>query len=162
MIVRMEVSQPTSSTPYWQLKRCQVQHGGAIVDVADPTLLRPIRFDSLEDAIRHAKKATFTYLEANRHTTMPDQIDWRIINEARVFPCPACHQPLYQKAKLGRFGNTLDLMDWGCSRCRKTVTLNIEGFQSTMPQGLSDETATKRADPSAKILDELPAPMAEA
>jgi hypothetical protein len=162
MIVRIEVSQPTSSTPYWQLKRCQVQHGGTIVDVTEPTLLRPIRFDGLEDAIRHAKKATFTYLEAKRHTKMPDQIDWRIINEARVFPCPACHQPLYQKAKLGRFGNTLDLQDWGCSRCRKTVTLNTEGLQSTMHQGMSHETAKKQAEPSAKIIEELSDSISEA
>lgn len=143
MIVRIEVAQIIDDhASYWQLNRCQVQHGGTIVDVTDPMLLRPIRFDSLEDTIRHVKKATFTYLEAKRHMTMPDQIDWRIVNEARVFPCPACHQPLYQKAKLGRFGNTLDLQDWGCSRCKKTVTLNTDGLESTMPQGIAPKPGT--------------------
>ena len=132
MIVRIEVCQAASLPPYWQLKQCQVQRGGLLEHVSDPMHLRPIRFESLEDAVRHAKKATFTYLVAKQHREMPDQIDWRIVDEGRTFPCPVCHQPLYQKAKLGRFGNTLDLRDWGCPRCKKTVTLNTDGILSTM------------------------------
>lgn len=132
MIVRIEVAQhDRSSAPYWQLTRCQVQRGGLMEDVSAPAYLRPICFDTLEEAVRHAKKATFTYLEAKRHQEMPDQIDWRIVDEGHVFPCPVCYQPLYQKAKLGRFGNVLDLRDWGCARCKKTVTLNTDGLLST-------------------------------
>ena len=48
-----------------------------------------------------------------------------------TFPCPLCQQPLYQKAKLGRFGNTLDLNDWGCPRCKKTVTLRTDDLVAT-------------------------------
>jgi hypothetical protein len=131
MIVRIEVHHCTAPQTYWQLKRCQVQLGGLMQDVSPPALLRPIRFDTLEESIRHAKKATFSYLEARRHKEMPDQIDWRIYEEACLFPCPVCQQPLYRKAKLGRFGNTLDLNDWGCTRCKKTVTLNTAGLLST-------------------------------
>ena len=80
----------------------------------------------MQEAVLHAKLATFTYLERKHPKEMPDQIDWRIIEEARLFPFPLCQQPLYQKAKLGRFGNTLDLDDWGCPRCKKTVTLKID------------------------------------
>jgi hypothetical protein len=32
----------------------------------------------------------------------------------------------YQKAKLGHFGSALDLNDWGCPRCKKTVTLKAD------------------------------------
>ena len=129
MLVRIEVAKSAnSSDAYWQLKRCQVQRAGTMEDVSNPAYLLPIRFETLEDSVRHAKKATFVYLESKRHQAMPDQIDWRIIDEHRPFPCPVCQQPLYQKAKLGRFGNTLDLRDWGCPRCKKTVTLNTEGL----------------------------------
>ena len=103
MIVRLEVQQHVSFESYWQLKRCQVQRGGMREDVSDPALLRPMRFNALEETVRHAKRATFTYLEKKRHKEMPDQIDWRIIDETHHFPCPMCQQPLYQKAKLGRF-----------------------------------------------------------
>ena len=58
-------------------------------------------------------------------------IDWRILEEARLFPCPMCQQPLYQKAKLSRFGNKLDLDDWGCPRCKKTVTLRTDDLVPT-------------------------------
>jgi hypothetical protein len=133
MLVRIEVHHHTEEPAYWQLTRCQVQLGGLMQDVSDAALFRPMRFDTLADSIRHAKKATFGYLEAKRHKEMPDQIDWRIYEEGRLFPCPVCQQPLYRKAKLGRFGNTLDLHDWGCSRCRKTVTLNTESFLFTRP-----------------------------
>jgi endogenous inhibitor of DNA gyrase (YacG/DUF329 family) len=95
-------------------------------DVTDPALFLAMRFDTLEEAVRHAKRATFTYLQQKRHKEMPDQIDWRILDETHLFPCPQCQQPLYQKAKLGRFGNTLDLHDWGCPRCKKTVTLKTD------------------------------------
>jgi hypothetical protein len=131
MIVRIEVHHHTTPHTYWQLKRCHVQVDGPMQDVCDPALLRPIRFDTLEEGIRHAKKVTFTFLETRRHAAMPDEIEWRVHEDNKVFPCPACHQPLYRKAKLGRFGNTLDLQDWGCVRCKKTVTLNTEGLLTT-------------------------------
>ena len=71
MIVRIEVTTISqSATPYWQLLRCQVQRVGIMEDVSDPRYLRPIRFDSLEEASRHAKQATFTHLEAKRHKEM--------------------------------------------------------------------------------------------
>ncbi|WP_447600232.1 hypothetical protein [Nitrospira sp. Nam80] len=130
MIIRVEVQHHTGTPAYWQLKRCQVQVGGLMQDVSNPALLRPIRFDTLEESIRHAKKATFGYLEAKRHKEMPDQMDWRVYEEGRLFPCPVCQQPLYRKAKLGRFGNSLDLHDWGCVRCKKTVTVNTAGLVS--------------------------------
>lgn len=132
MIVRIDVHHHTAPQTYWQLKRCQVQLGGLMPDVSDPAGFRPLRFDTLEDSVRHAKKATFAFLEQRRHREMPDQIDWRIYEDDRVFPCPVCQQPLYRKAKLGRFGNTLDLHDWGCPRCKKTVTLNTESFLPTV------------------------------
>lgn len=128
MIIRVEVHQHTDTIGSWQLKRCQVQIGGLMQDVSPPALLRPMRFDTLEESIRHAKKATFGYLETTRHKEMPDQMDWRVYEEGRLFPCPMCQQPLYRKAKLGRFGNSLDLHDWGCVRCKKTVTLNTQGL----------------------------------
>ena len=62
-------------------------------DLGDPAVFRSMRFTSLEEAVRHAKRATFTYLEYKRHKEMPDQIDWRIIDETHLFPCPLCHQP---------------------------------------------------------------------
>ena len=124
MIVRLEIQRLTSSEPLWQLRRCQVQRGGMMEDVNNPAVFRSMRFYTLEETVRQAKRATFTYLEHKRHKEMPDQIDWRIVDETHIFPCPLCHQPLYQKAKLGRFGNALDLTDWGCPRCKKTVTLN--------------------------------------
>jgi len=133
MIVRIEVHQHTAPEAYWQLKRCQVQVDGLMQDVSDPGLLCPIRFKTLEETIRHAKTATFTYLEKRRYKEMPDQIEWRIHQDHVVFPCPVCQQPLYRKAKLGRFGNTLDLHDWGCARCKKTVTLHAESFLSIAP-----------------------------
>ena len=126
MIVRLEVQRPTSPESLWQLRRCQVQRRGMMEDVSDPTVFRALRFNTLEETVRHAKRATFTYLEHKRHKEMPDQIDWRIIDETHHFPCPMCQQPLYQKAKLGRFGNALDLNDWGCPRCKKTVTLRTD------------------------------------
>ena len=126
MIIRLEVQRHPGPPSYVQLKRCQVQRGAVMEDVSDPALFRPMRFDTLEEAVLHAKRATFTYLERKQHKEMPDQIDWRIIEEARLFPCPMCQQPLYQKAKLGRFGNKLDLNDWGCPRCKKTVTLKTD------------------------------------
>lgn len=131
MIVRLEVQRHDSPLAYWQLKRCQVQCGSMMEDVSDPAFFRPMRFTTLEETVRHAKRATFTYLETKRHKEMPDQIDWRIFDDSRHFPCPLCQQPLYQKAKLGRFGNTLDLNDWGCPRCKKTVTLRIDDLVST-------------------------------
>ena len=33
----------------------------------------------------------------------------------------SCYQPLYQKAKLGCFGTSLDLTEWGCPRCKNTI-----------------------------------------
>lgn len=134
MIVRLEVTRfDGPSATYCQLKRCQVQRGWTMEDVSSPGLLRSIRFVTLDEAVRHAKKATFAYLEAKRHKKMPRQIDWCIVDESRIFPCPACHQPMYQKARLGRFGNTLDLQDWGCSWCKNTVTLNTASFLSINP-----------------------------
>ena len=133
MIVRLEISQlDDASSTAWQLNRCLVQLGWSMEDVRIPTVLRPVRFDNLEHLIRSAKRITFAHLETKRHTRMPGQIDWRIVHEARTFPCPACHQPLYQRAKLGRFGNTLDLTEWGCPRCKKPARLNMEGFPPTM------------------------------
>lgn len=126
MIVRLEVHQHPEPLSYVQLKRCQVQRGAMMEDVGDPSLFRPMRFSTLEEAVLHAKRATFSYLERKQHKEMPDQIDWRIIEEARYFPCPICQQPLYQKAKLGRFGNKLNLDDWGCPRCKKTITLKTD------------------------------------
>lgn len=103
MIVRIEVTQINDDpASYWQLKRCQVQRAGMMEEVSDPTYLLPIRFATLEEAVRHAKKATFAYLETKRHKQMPEQLDWRIVDDGHMFPCPVCHQPLYQKAKLGR------------------------------------------------------------
>jgi hypothetical protein len=126
MIVRLEISQrDDASATSWQLERCQVQRGWSMEDVRMPTLLRPIRFVTLEAAIRYAKKATFAHLEAKRHKRMPDRIDWHIVHEGRTVPCPACHQPLYQKAKLGRFGTSLDLTEWGCPRCKNTIHTNL-------------------------------------
>ena len=107
-----------------------MQCSGMMEDVNDPAFFRPMRFSTLVEAIHHAKRATFTYLERKQHKEMPDQIDWRIIEEARLFPCPVCQQPLYQKAKLARFGHQLNLDDWGCPRCKKTVTLKIDDLQT--------------------------------
>ena len=152
MIVRIEVQHHTELPAHWQLKRCQVQLGGMMQDVSNPALLRPIRFDTLEDSIRHAKKATFTYLQDRRHKEMPDQIDWRIAEENHVFPCPICQQPLYRKAKLGRFGNTLDLNDWGCSRCKKTVSLNTEGLQSTASDRPLSATPLPLPPPQERVI----------
>ena len=132
MIVRIDVEHHITPVEYWQLKRCQVQVDGLFQDVSDAALLRPLRFKTLEESVLHAKKATFTFLEKRRHTEMPDQIDWRVHEDNRVFPCPACHQPLYRKAKLGRFGNTLDLQNWGCPRCKKPVNFNSENLVSTV------------------------------
>ena len=74
MIVRIEVTTVSqSSNPYWQLLRCHVQRVGVMEDGSDPQYLRPIRFDSLEEAIRHAKKATFTHLEAAKRPRVVDQ-----------------------------------------------------------------------------------------
>lgn len=131
MIMRLEVQRHNSLSAYWQLKRCQVQRGGMMEDVSDPALFRPMRFNTLEETGRHAKRATFTYLEEKRHKETPDQIDWRVIDDTRHFPCPLCQQPLYQKAKLARFGNTIDLNDWGCPRCKKTVTLRTDDLMPT-------------------------------
>jgi rubrerythrin len=103
-----------------------VQRGGMMEDVKDPAMLLSMRFDTLEETVREAKRATFAYLQQKRHKDMPDQIDWRITDDSHLFPCPQCQQPLYQKAKLGRFGNALDLNDWGCPRCKKTVTLKTD------------------------------------
>jgi hypothetical protein len=125
MIVRMELQHHPALQDHWQLRRCQVQLRTGLHDVQPVEVFRPLQFDSLEGCVRYAKTAAFAFLEARRHKEMPDQIDWRIYHESQIFPCPACQQPLYQKAKLGRFGNTLDLTDWGCSRCKKTVTLNL-------------------------------------
>ena len=50
-------------------------------DVRDPAVWLSMRFDSLEEAVREAKRATFTYLQLKRHKNMPDQIDWRIMDE---------------------------------------------------------------------------------
>jgi hypothetical protein len=133
MIVRIEIQHYTAPASYWQLKRCQAQVDGLMQDVSDPGLFRAIRFDTLDEAIRHAKKATFTFLEKRQHKEMPDQMDWRIYEDGLICPCPLCQQPLYRKAKLGRFGSTLDLHDWGCSRCKKTVTLNTEQFLRSVP-----------------------------
>ena len=134
MIVRLEVQQHTSPESYWQLKRCGVQEGGMILDVSDPAFFRPMRFATLEETVRHAKRATFTYLEKKRLKEMPDQIEWRIIQDVHIFPCPICQQPLYQKAKLGRFGGTIDLNDWGCPRCKKTVTMRIDDLVPARPE----------------------------
>ena len=131
MIVRLEVQQHTFPTAYWQLKRCQFQRGGMMEDVSDPVDFRPMRFDTLEETVRHAKRIICIHLEHKRHKEMPDQIDWRIVEDRRHFPCPLCQQPLYQKAKFNRFGNTLDLNDWGCPRCKKTVTLKTDDLLTT-------------------------------
>lgn len=128
MIVRIEVQQHTSPDPYWQLKRCHVQIAGTTGEVAVPSQFLPMRFLTLEETVRHAKSLTFHHLTEKQHRAMPDQIDWRISDDAQVFPCPACQQPMYRKAKLGRTGTSLDLKDWGCPRCKKTVTLNTEGL----------------------------------
>jgi hypothetical protein len=53
-------------------------------DVSDPALFRPMRFGTLEEAVLHAKRATFTYLERKQHKEMPDQPGV----EKRKFPKP--------------------------------------------------------------------------
>ena len=126
MIIRVEVQQHATPDTYWQLTRCQVQRGMFMEDVRDPASFRSMQFATLEETVRHAKRATFAYLQQVRHKKMPDHIDWRIIEDARLFPCPMCQQPLYQKAKLGRLGSTIDLDDWGCSGCQKTITLRTD------------------------------------
>lgn len=88
MIVRLEVQRHDSPSAYWQLKRCQVQRSRMMEDVRDRAFFRPMRFQTLEESVRYAKRATFSYLEHKRHKEMPDQIDWRIIDETRQFPCP--------------------------------------------------------------------------
>lgn len=132
LIVRIDLRPHSASASHWQLARCQVQLGGMFYDVIDPTSVQPIRFERLEDTIRHAKKATFAFLEERRHKDMPDQMDWRVYQDDYLFPCPVCQQPMYRKAKLGRYGTSLDLKDWGCARCKKTVTLNTDGLLSNV------------------------------
>ena len=58
-----------------------------------------MRFDSLEEAVREAKRATFTYLQLKRHKDMPDQIDWRIMDQTHLFPCPQCEQAFVPKSE---------------------------------------------------------------
>jgi hypothetical protein len=156
MIVRIEIHHYTASATYWQLKRCQAQVSGLMQDVSDPGFFRPIRFETLEEAIRHAKKATFTFLQKRQHTDMPDQMDWRIYEDDRLCPCPVCHQPLYRKAKLGRFGNTLDLRDWGCVRCKKTVTLNTDGLLLTASPSVPRITSFFPVPPSQERVISIP------
>jgi hypothetical protein len=128
MIVRIDVQRHPHSAPHWQLRRCQVELNHLMEDVGDPKWFRAIRFETLQATVRYAKKATFTRLEQLRYAEMPDQIDWRIYEEGHGFPCPVCQQPLYRKAKLARYGHTLDLQDWGCPRCKKPVTTNTDGL----------------------------------
>ena len=77
MIVRVEVQQHATPDTYWQLARCQVQRGMFMEDVRDPALFRSMQFATLEETVRHAKRATFAYLQQVRHKKMPDHIDWR-------------------------------------------------------------------------------------
>lgn len=72
------------------------------------------------------RKKSRVALNQQRYRDMTDQIEWRVYEDHRLFPCPVCQQPVYQKARLGRFGHTLNLNDWGCSRCKKMVTLNTD------------------------------------
>ena len=127
MIVRIEVHQQTDPETYWQLKRCQAHIAGTAREIGQPPRFHPMRFLTLEDAIRSRRASPFTIwrrINTGRYRIKLIGGSWR---NAHVFPCPACQQPLYRKAKWGRTRLHLDLKDWGCPRCKKTVTLNTEG-----------------------------------
>ena len=81
MIVRIEVHQQTDPETYWQLKRCQAHIAGTAREIGQPPRFHPMRFLTLEDAIRHAKSLTVHHLVENQHREIPDQIDWRIMEE---------------------------------------------------------------------------------
>lgn len=132
MIVRIDVRQHLHAMSYWQLKRCQVERGGGMEEVMDLDDVHSPRFTSLQAAVRYAKAATFAYLEQKRHAEMPAHIEWRIIDDQVVFPCPCCHQPMFRTAKLGRRGNCLDLRDWACPACDRTVTVPAEAGRSAV------------------------------
>lgn len=133
MIVRIDVHQQLTADSYWQLKRCQVQQEGLMEDVMNSVAINTLRFRSLQGAVRYIKAVTFAYLEMKRHTEMPEHIEWRIFDDHTVFPCPHCHQPMFRKAKLGRRGKCLDLKDWGCPECNRTMTVPADGERSAAP-----------------------------
>ena len=99
MVVRLEVQRPSGSQASWQLRRCRVQRGAMMEDVRDPAVWLSMEFDSLEEAVREAKRATFTYLQLKRHKDMPDQIDWRIMDQTHLFPCPQCEKAFVPKSE---------------------------------------------------------------
>lgn len=65
-----------------------------IEDVSDPTLFRPMRFGTLEEAVLHAKRATFTYLERKQYKEMPNQIDCESLRRLAYLPAPYVNNPL--------------------------------------------------------------------
>ena len=128
MIVSLEVHHHLGCESYWQLTRCHLQITSVATEVGFPALYRAMHFRTLEQTIRYAKGLTFTYLMNRQFKEMPDHMEWRVTEEDQLVPCPACQHPMYRKAKLGRTGTSLDLNDWGCPRCNKTVTLNPAGL----------------------------------
>jgi len=129
MIVSLEVHHHLGSGSYWQLTRCHLQITSVATEVGVPALYRAMHFGTLEETIRYAKALTFTYLMNREFKEMPEHMEWRVIEEDQMVPCPGCQQPMYRKAKLGRTGASLDLNDWGCPRCKQTVTLTPEGLR---------------------------------
>jgi hypothetical protein len=121
MIVRIEVQDHSMVQGAWELTRCQVQLEEALVDVIYPAYWRFFRFATLQEAIRHAKKTTFRYLERTKYRGLPEQFDWQIYDLGRPFLCSGCGQPQYCKATLGHVATTLDLRDWACPACRECV-----------------------------------------
>ena len=128
MIVSLEVHHHLGFESYWQLTRCHLQITSVATEVGFPALYRAMHFRTLEQTIRYAKGLTFTYLMNRQFKEMPDHMEWRVTEEDQLVPCPACQHPMYRKAKLGRTGASLDVNDWGCPRCNKTVTLNPAGL----------------------------------
>jgi hypothetical protein len=129
MIVSIEVHHHLGGESYWQLTRCHLQITSVATEVGVPALYRAMHFGALEETIRYAKALTFTYLMNREFKEMPEHMEWRVIEEDQMVPCPACQQPMYRKAKLHRTGTSLDLNDWGCPRCKQTVTLTTEGLR---------------------------------
>ena len=120
MIVSLEVHHHLGGESYWQLTRCHLQITLVATEVGVPALYRAMHFGTLEQTIRYAKGLTFTYLMNRQFKEMPEHMEWRVTEEDQMVPCPACQHPMYQNAELGGFGNTLDLTEWGCTRCKNT------------------------------------------
>ena len=81
-----------------------MQRGAMMEDVKDPAVLLSLRFDSLEQAVGEAKRATSTYLQLKRHKDMPDQIDWRIMDDTHLFPVPSVSSPCTKRRSSGGLG----------------------------------------------------------